>query len=164
MGIPLQRFNEDRDSIERFRCLFCRDVAEDPVNLNNNCHNMFCRSCLEGEGLPPQWSAIKGFNKRCYMNLKIKCRNYPNCSVVLDVSSFIDHDANCDFNSYTFICPSNCGYRTLRGADEGHSCTQQTELKDLRNQMAQLKKVFHELKSKFIEHQQKCELQSLDKN
>lgn len=165
MGIPIERFSESvQDSVQHIICTFCLDVAEDP-GLVNGCEHIFCRSCLEGQDVSKcptcqeplkdsKWSAINGLLRRIYLKLTIKCINYPDCEAVLDASNYKNHDATCDLRNLFYICPHGCGYRTRIDAnnDVHHSCTQQVQLKDLKMEVGQVKKMVNDMKNNLIMH------------
>lgn len=104
------------------------DVVKDPVAIND-CEHIFCRACIGSDKLVkcptcqvpfkvPKWNEIKGFPKRCYLGLEVKCLN-PSCDTLLDVDTFEDHDLNCPV---TFeLCP-DCGLKSRRGSNDVHSC------------------------------------------
>ena len=102
MGIPSCRFT-DRNH-EQFSCTVCLDVAEDPIVVND-CEHIFCRKCVDIEGLnkcpscqemfkAPKWTNLKGALKRVYLDLKVKCLN-SSCDHNMDLSNFDEHDMVC---------------------------------------------------------------------
>ena len=128
MGIPSCRFS-DRNH-EQFTCTVCLDVAEDPVMVSD-CEHIFCRKCVDIEGLDkcpscqepfkqPKWGSLKGFSKRVYLDLKVKCLN-PSCGHDMDTSNFNEHASVCPI---TFEFCKECGLKSRRGSENEHSCIQ----------------------------------------
>ena len=147
MGIPSYRFSDRHH--EQFTCTVCLDVAEDPVAVTD-CEHIFCKKCVDIEGLSkcpscqqqlkkPKWADLKGGFKRVYLDLKVKCLN-SSCDHELDISNFLEHDLVCPI---TFEFCKECGLQSRRGAENDHSCIQvikddyEGKLEQLKVQMEQ---------------------------
>ena len=128
MGIPSCRFT-DRNH-EQFTCTVCLDVAEDPIVVTD-CEHIFCRKCVDIEGLikcpscqelfkEQRWTSLKGGFRRLYLDLKVKCLN-TSCEHDMDISNFKEHDLVCPI---TFEFCKECGLKSRRGAENEHSCIQ----------------------------------------
>lgn len=122
MGIPTCRFVDKAH--EHFVCPVCLDVATDPIVVKD-CEHVFCRKCIRQDKVNgvkcttcqeevkcPKYQELKGLSKRCYLDLKVTCRN-PGCKQVSDINTFIAHDSLCPI-----IC-SDCGHKSFTGV---HSC------------------------------------------
>ena len=108
----------------------CLDVAEDPIVVTD-CEHIFCKKCVDIEGLikcpscqerfkEPRWTSLKGVLRRVYLDLKVKCLN-PSCDYDMDISNFKEHDLVCPI---TFEFCKECGLKSRRGAENEHSCIQ----------------------------------------
>ena len=151
MGIPSCRFTVQNH--EQFVCTVCLDVSEDPIVVND-CEHIFCRRCIENDGLvkcptcqepfkEPKWSELKGLGKRIYLDMKIKCLN-PSCDHVLDATNFADHDGNC---SITFAVCDECGFKNKRSSNDVHSCAKEIKRQFQLRSNEELLEMKQELKS-----------------
>lgn len=157
MGIEKNRFTFS--NVENFLCGICKDVAIDPV-LINDCEHYLCRVCYPAhiETCPTCGSKCVGCHeiglalKRVYLNIKLKC-SYVSCEDTLTIENYAIHERICPKGVYQ--CQNSCGFKihvTLSEEIRQHNCISYL-LRDserLNNKIFQLEKVNSNLQKENI--------------